>query len=224
MSQATGIAVQRLNPLHRAEITRHMLKLPAEDRRLRFGRHIRDDAIEQYVAGIDFTRDKVFGILGPDFELLGVAHLARDSAEHTAELGLSVDPSMRGKGYGSALLQRAVLNAANRGYRALFMHCLAENEVMIHLARKAGLTLVIESGEVDARLALDRRSHGGAIREAMADQFALVDTLLKQQYSWLARPGLQSRDPESGRGEAADERRRAALAAKTPQGEIPGRA
>jgi len=58
----------------------------------------------------------------------------------------------------------------------------------MHLARKAGLTVVVEAGDADARLALDRGAHGGAFKEAIADQFALVDTLLKQQYLWLAQP------------------------------------
>ena len=81
-----------------------------------------------------------------------------------------------------------MLHAANIGNRALFMYCLAENRVMMHLARKAGLTLVIEHGETDAHLRLDRQAHGGIFKEAMADQFALVDSLLKQQYLWLAAP------------------------------------
>ena len=59
---------------------------------------------------------------------------------------------------------------------------------MMHLAAKAGLTVVIEAGEADARLKLDRLAHGGAFKEAMADQFALGDAMLKQQYLWLAQP------------------------------------
>ena len=85
------------------------------------------------------------------------------------------------------------------------MYCLAENRIMMHLARKAGLTLVVESGETDARLTLDRGMHGGALKEAMADQFALVDCMLKQQYLWLARPN-------SARQMLARERREVALA------------
>jgi len=180
--------VQRLNARHRHDIARHLLQLPAEDRRLRFGQQIRDDGVREYIARLDFDRDNVFGIHAPDLTLVGVAHLALDPAQRTAELGLSVDPACRGKGYGFALLQRSVLHAANIGNRALFMYCLAENRVMMHLARKAGLTLVIEHGETDAHLKLDRQAHGGIFKEAMADQFALVDSLLKQQYLWLAAP------------------------------------
>ena len=69
------------------------------------------------------------------------------------EFGVSVDPTVRGKGYGFALLERVVLHATNLGYRTLFVYCLAENGIMMHLARKAGLTLVVEAGEADARRA-----------------------------------------------------------------------
>jgi RimJ/RimL family protein N-acetyltransferase len=188
MHSVPGVAVHRLNPRHRDDISRHLLLLPADDRRLRFGQHIRDEAVRDYAGRIDFERDRVFGVHAPDLDLVGVAHLALDPVAQLAELGLSVDPSCRGKGYGFALLQRAVLHAANLGFRVLFMVCLAENRIMMHLARKAGLTLVVEYGETDARLALDRGTHGGALKEAMADQFALVDCMLKQQYLWLSQP------------------------------------
>ena len=188
MADAPGVVVQKLTGAHREQVLRHLLRLPANDRRLRFGAPMRDSSIEAYVARIDFARDQAFGILGSDLELWGLAHLALAPETDTAELGLSVDWSARERGYGNALLQRAVLHATNRGYRALFMHCLAENETMMNLARKAGLSLVVSSGEADGRLVLGEPTQAGAIREAIQDQFALVDALLKHQYALLARP------------------------------------
>lgn len=187
MDQPSGIVVQKLSALHREQIVRHLLRLPAEDRRLRFGGPINDAAIGTYVAGIDFARDGVLGVLATNLEFVGVAHLAPDASEASAELGLSVDGCARGKGYGYALLQRAVLHATNRDYRVLFMHCLAENRTIMHMARKAGLTLVISAGEADGRLELEERTQAGALKEMIEDQFALVDSLLKHQYSWLGR-------------------------------------
>lgn len=205
MHPAPRVAVQRLNPRHRDDIARHLLELPEEDRRLRFGRAIRDDAVRAYVHGIDFERDRVFGVHDEALNLVGVAHLALDPLHKTAELGVSVDPSARVNGYGFALLQRSVLHAANIGFRVLFMYCLAENRIMMHLAQKAGLTVVVEQGEADARLKLDRRTHGGALEEAMADQFALVDAMLKQQYLWLSGAGsaLSPRSPTLSRPDAS---------------------
>jgi RimJ/RimL family protein N-acetyltransferase len=188
MAGAPDVVVQKLTGVHREPVVRHLLRLPANDRRLRFGAPMRDSSIEAYAAGINLVRDQAFGILGSDLEIRGLAHLALDGERDTAELGLSVDSSVRERGYGNALLQRAVLHATNRGYRALFMHCLAENKTMMNLARRAGLSIVISSGEADGRLALGEPTQAGAWKEAMQDQFALIDSLLKQQYAWLARP------------------------------------
>lgn len=197
MAPLPSVPVQHLNSRHREDIVRHLLRLQDEDRRLRFGRHMRDEMLREYVDGINFERDRVFGVQDADLNLIGFAHLALDPATRVAELGVSVDPVARGKGYGFALLERVVLHASNHGYRVLFMYCLAENGIMMHLARKAGLTVVVEAGEADARLTLERVSAGGVIREAIADQFALVDCMLKQQYLWLTQ---STPEPKSGAG------------------------
>ena len=186
MAPLPRVPVQHLNSRHREDIARHLLRLAGNDRRLRFGRQMRDDMIREYVERIDVERDRLFGVHDAELDLIGVAHLALDPAAKVAELGLSVDPGARGMGYGFALLERVVLHATNLGYRVLFMYCLAENGIMMHLARKAGLALVVEAGEVDARLTLERLTPGAVLREAMADQFALVDCMLKQHYLWLA--------------------------------------
>lgn len=177
--------IQKLSPLERPDLLRHLRTLPPEDRRLRFGTYMHDAALEHYVNGIDFAHDKVFGIYGRDMVLIGMAHLALDRDQHFAELGLSVEPAQRGKGYGLALLNRGKLSAVNLGYTTLFMHCLSENQIMIHLAKKAGLKLVTEQGAVDAHLKLDATSYGAVTQEAVEDQIALADLLFKQQFQWL---------------------------------------
>ena len=178
--------VQKLVAFQRDEIIRHLLQLSSQDRRLRFGAPMADAAIEKYARGIDFARDKVFGIFEHDLKLTGVAHLALDVDSDTAELGLSVVPEQRGRGYGYALLSRAKLHARNLTYKKLYMHCLAENQVMIHLARKAGMTVVTEYGESDAHVMLGDGPLTDYTREAIHDQVALVDYLFKQQARLLA--------------------------------------
>ncbi|MDB5808756.1 MAG: GCN5-related N-acetyltransferase [Betaproteobacteria bacterium] len=164
---------------------RHLQTLSSEDRRLRFGTYMLDMALEQYVDRIDLAHDKVFGVFGRDMSLLGMAHLALDRNRRYAELGLSVEPAHRGHGHGLLLLNRAKLSAVTRGYTTLFMHCLAENKIMIHLARKAGLKLVAEQGEIDAHLELESTSHAALAREALEDQIAFADLMFKQQFKWL---------------------------------------
>ena len=180
-----GTVVQKLSPLQRPDLRRHLRTLSPEDRRLRFGTYMNEAALEQYVNSIDFARDKVFGVYGRDMALVGMAHLALDSEQRFAELGLSVEPAQRGKGYGLALLNRAKLHAVNLGCTTLFMQCLSENQIMIHLAKKAGLKLVTEQGEVDAHLKLEATSYGAVAQEAVEDHVALADLLFKQQFQWL---------------------------------------
>ncbi len=184
---SSGPVVQKLVAFQRQEILQHLLRLPPQDRRLRFGTYMNDAAVAAYVEKIDFARDKVFGIFEADLTLSGVAHLALDPEHGTAELGLSVDPEYRGRGLGYALLNRGRLHAQNLGYKKLYMHCLAENQIMMHLARKAGMQVVTEYGEADAHVALSEATYGDLAQEFVGDQVALIDYLLKRQLRWLPR-------------------------------------
>ena len=80
---------------------------------------------------------------------------------------------------------------------------------------------MFSAGEADGRLALDRSTHGDPLGEAMTDQFALIDCLLKQQDLWLAHAGLKSLPRQDRQSEALDERRGTAGAAKAAQGQVP---
>jgi GNAT superfamily N-acetyltransferase len=177
--------VTELALIHRAALLRHFLRLDSHDRRLRFGASIGDSAVRSYATLIDFDRDATFGLFDEELELIGAAHLAH-GREH-AELGVSVLRGHRGRGAGGALLTRAVLRARNWGVRTLFMHCLRENETMMHLARKQGMHIVTQQGEADAWLRLppaDASSHFGEVFE---QRVALFDYALKSQLAGTRR-------------------------------------
>jgi GNAT superfamily N-acetyltransferase len=179
------ILIRELSRLERPALELHFLALEAHDRRLRFGVPLNDLAVRGYVAGIDCERDALFGVCGDDLQLVGAAHLGR--ARRHAELGISVLAGHRGRGIGGALLARAHLRARNWGVRVLFMHCLAENGAMLHLARKQGMAIVTRSGETDAWLELppaDAATHFGELFEQRAAAF---DHALKQGRAWLGR-------------------------------------
>lgn len=146
------IVPQRLQAVHRESLERHFLALGAEDRRLRFGANPGDAGVRAYVARIDFERDEVFAVADGDLVLQGVIHVAFTGDE--AELGLSVLPGHRGRGVGTSLFERAVVHLRNRGTRKVFVHCLAENEAMLHLSRKHGMQVVSDGVEREAFLLL----------------------------------------------------------------------
>jgi GNAT superfamily N-acetyltransferase len=165
-----AISPVRLGEPDRPLLERHFLLLDAEDRRLRFGSTIADNGLRAYVARLDFAHDGLFAVQDEDLSVLAVIHVAPSGS--SAELGLSVLPSWRGKGLGNALFQRAVTFLRNRGTLEAFVHCLSENGAMMHLARKNGMRIVYSGGESDARLILDPPTANSFIDEWLGDQHA----------------------------------------------------
>jgi len=175
---ALASPIRELTRLERGAYERHLLALDSEDRRLRFGTPLGDSVVQFYVAGIDFDRDALFGVMSDDLTLVAAAHLAR--GDDHAELGVSVLPGHRGHGFGGALLERAALRARNWRRPRLFMHCLRENATMMHLARRQGMDIVAEAGEADAWLKLSQPDTASYFGEVFAQRVALFDFALKR--------------------------------------------
>ncbi len=174
----------RLMAADRAAVTEHFLRLDADDRRLRFGASLADEAVRRLEERIDFDRDEIFGAVGDDLRLVGVVHVA--FYPRRAELGLSVLPEARGQGVGAALFSRAVMHLTNRGVREVFVHCLRENGAMMRLARRNGMRLVAEGGEADGYLRLPRPTVGSILAEWIWDQNAQFAQVARRQARALA--------------------------------------
>ena len=67
------------------------------------------------------------------------------------------------------------------------MHCLSENATMMRIARRAGMAIVVDTGEADAWLALPPPDAASVANEFAADQVALFDYALKAQVASIAR-------------------------------------
>ena len=191
------IATRELSRLEREALERHLLSLDDEDRRLRFGVALPDQAINDYVSRIDFERDAAFGVFDDSLRLVAAAHLAR--CDSHAELGVSVLSPWRGRGAGAALLARSHTHARNWGIRALFMHCLSENGAMMHLARKQGMRIVTERGESDAWLELPPADASSYVDQLLAERVGLFDFALKRQLKAVRSiAGALRLKPEAG--------------------------
>jgi GNAT superfamily N-acetyltransferase len=169
----------RLARIHTEEIGTHFLALADEDRRLRFGRPMNDGALLDYVSKIDFARDAVFGVFDADLRLIGVGHLARDTA--SAEIGLSVIAAGRARGVGRSLLERAITHARAWGLTMLYMHCLGENEPMRRLARRAHMSVVNDHGELRAHLELAPRTSGTHMADWVENSMGLAEHAFRVQ-------------------------------------------
>jgi RimJ/RimL family protein N-acetyltransferase len=191
MSTEPAIPVKRLSQLSRVALLDHFHALSTEDLRLRFGGPMTEERLAQYLAGIDLGRDALFGVFDGELRLVGVAHVAR--MEDGAELGVSVIPAERGKGIGNALFQRANAYARNQFLGQLFMHCLIENKVMMHIARKNGMQIVTEAGEADAYLELPPTDTATIAHEMLQERVALFDVALKAQVRGAKRMAARLR-------------------------------
>lgn len=191
-----AVPVRELHEGHQKEILQHLLSLNPEDRRLRFGSQTADAVISQYVEHLNFDKDTVFGCFDAELKLVGMAHLAylpksADEAK-AAEFGVSVLPSGRSQGIGTALLARAAVHARNTNIETLFVHCLANNRAMMHLAQKAGMKVEYAFGDADAYLKLAPANHGTRVEEAANEQWGGFDYAIKgslkranQAWWWL---------------------------------------
>jgi GNAT superfamily N-acetyltransferase len=179
------IPIQRLTEAARPKLRDHFLSLDANDIRLRFGSPLGSDAIVAYVEGIDFDTDAVFGVYEDELRLAAAAHVAFGT--DGAELGISVLPGHRSRGIGSALFARAVDHARNRFVTRMYMHCLSENAAMMHIAKKSGMNICVDTGEAEAFLKLEPADQASISGELMGQRLALFDYALKTQAAAMRR-------------------------------------
>jgi len=196
------VLVKELSARSRRHLTRHFLALGEADRLLRFGSKLSDELVVRYAEQIDFERDTVFGVYDRRLRLLGVGHLAfapRESSRISgatikpvvAEFGVSVSAAARGMGVGTRLFLRAAMRCRNADVDTLTMHCLSSNKVMMHIAKKAGMEIHRDYGEADAYLKIKPANSATVFQEAMQEQVAMLDYIVKANFKALLKWGAR---------------------------------
>ncbi len=172
-----------------AEIYRdHLLRLDSESRHSRFGGTISDDYIREFVEASAFLDCVLHGFFVAGV-LRGVAELRPlgPRLAREAELAFSVEKPWQSHGVGSALLERTLLAARNRGIKFLCMACLAGNTRMQQLARKFDAELSFDFGGVVGAVEMSRPTPLSVMRELVADGHGLATAMLNAQ-SRLIKP------------------------------------
>ncbi len=168
----------------------HLLRLDEESRRRRFGGHVSDQHIRNHVAAAQGFNAVLYGFF-VDGILRGVAELRfigwRFLCDE-AEAAFSVEAPWQSHGIGSALLERILLAARNRGIKFLYMDCLAENLRMQQLARKFDAELSFDSGGAVAELETPRPTALSLIHEWIDDGQSVAGAVLDAQ-SRMLKPG-----------------------------------
>ena len=98
-----------------------------------------------------------------------------------AEAAFSIERPWQSHGVGSALLQRTLLAARNRGIKSLHMACLAENRRMQQLARKFDAELSVDFGSVVGEVEQPQLTPLSLMREFVADSTGFATAMLDVQ-------------------------------------------
>jgi GNAT superfamily N-acetyltransferase len=166
----------------------HLLRLDGESRRNRFGGAVADEFIRNYV-NLSIGLDAVIHGFFVDGFLRGAAELRPlgSALAEEAEVAFSIEKPWQSHGVGTALLDRTLLAARNRGFKLLHMACLAENRRMQQLARKFDAELTFDFGSVVGEVEAPHPTPLSVMREMVADGHGLATAMLDVQ-SRLLRP------------------------------------
>jgi len=166
----------------------HLLRLDRDSRHSRFGGAVSDEFIREYV-GSTYQLNVVMHGFFVDGTLRGAAELRPlgPAFAREAEAAFSIETPWQSHGVGSALLDRTLLAARNRGIRILHMACLANNRRMQELARKFAAELSFDFGSVVGEVAAPRPTPLSVLREMVADGHGFATAVLDVQ-SRLLKP------------------------------------
>ena len=164
----------------------HLLRLDPDSRHTRFSGAVADQVIANHAAtarGVDVVVHGFF----VDGTLRGAAELRHIGPmfSRTAEAAFSIEKPWQSHGVGSALLERTLLSARNRGITTLHMQCLANNRRMQQLARKFEAELTFDYGSVTGEVDPPRFTGLSLMREWMADGQGVASAMLAMQERFL---------------------------------------
>ena len=177
-----GGLVRKLWPHEAEAYAEHLIRLDPQSRRRRFSGAVADEFIRRHAHNA-----RGLGVVIHGFFVAGVlrgsAELRREVSPFSreGEAAFSIEQDWQSHGVGSALLERTLLAARNRGIKMLRMHCLAENERMQQLARKFDAELTFDFGSVVGEVDPPRSTVLSLMREAMADNHSMAAAIFEAQ-------------------------------------------
>ena len=174
----------------------HLLRLDAESRHNRFCGTIADSIIRTYAATARGSDVIVHGFF-VDGVLRGAADLRISGPLHRgeAEVAFSIEKRWQSLGIGSALLERSLLAARNRGIKHLQVCCIVENYRMQQLARKFEAELTFDFGTVIGKMENSHPTPLSLMREMAVDGHSFAAAYVDYQSRLLMPLGALAARP-----------------------------
>ena len=139
-----GLLIRPIRPTDAAEHDAFFHRLSPEDIRLRFFAAVRELSPTQLdkFTRLDYERDMaLIAVRERTGETVGVARLVRKDDPLVAEFAVIVQHDLQGRGLATHLMQRLLDWAPLHGVSEVVGEVLAENAIMIDLARHLGFRL-----------------------------------------------------------------------------------
>jgi len=161
--------------------------IKGEDRYLRFGTMLSDDAIKNYIdkALEGFGKNNMWFLIEDiDDGIIGTVHV--NITASVAEMGFTVAPKYRGKKLGQQLFYRGSTWASMKGAKNIYTHCLSQNKVMQHIAKKNGMSIItLDEGEKEASVKVTKNSIRSYYEDTTMDNMAFVDSAVRTQQTMI---------------------------------------
>ena len=133
------ITIQHGNIYKIADYARHLKNLDQEDRYSRFGHPASDFNIDQMILNMCYhPKDHELWFARNDEQRVGWGHMAKNQ-DGTWELAVSVDKEFQRQGVADMLMTEMLAWAKFHQVSEVYMHCIEDNKVIQHLARKHDL-------------------------------------------------------------------------------------
>ena len=177
---------RKLSHLDKQKLIDHFMNdIVGEDRRLRFGFQIPETSIKEYIDNsikYDYGYCSMWFVVDDGDRIVATCHVSLHPDTKTAEMGCTVSPEFRNQKVGQELFNRGVTWARMAGAEHVFMHCLSENKVIQHIAKKGGMTVVtIDPSEKESTIQVRKNQLVAGFEDAVMESMAVYDMTIRTQ-------------------------------------------
>ncbi|MDZ7840589.1 MAG: GNAT family N-acetyltransferase [Gammaproteobacteria bacterium] len=166
---APGDGIRRIGYAARDELKRHLLRLSAYHRRMRFNGSVSDRFIETYCRGLPGASSMILGYYA-DGALRGAAELfilTDNTPRRSCEIALSVEADHQGRGIGTSLVERMLVLASNRRVRTMHVLYVHGNKRMDNIVRRFDTAVNSDGVQAEAVLTVPPPDDLSVFEEAM---------------------------------------------------------